>query len=730
MRARRAVWLTIATGAACALFCHNLPGQSRGSPADQRHWSFRPRATPRPPCFSDPANRRWLRTPVDAFILAKLKQHGLRPSLEADRRTLIRRLYFDLTGLPPAPEEIETFVADPRPDAYERLAERLLASPRYGEHWGQHWLDVVRYAETEGFEYDRHRIGAWRYRDYVVAAFNADKPYDRFVLEQVAGDEFHSTASARHPEGSEEPRTRQIEPPRRRQTLRSAQGGRGAQGDRGLGPTGAAAGQELLIAAGFHRLGPVRRNAGNQDVAFSRNEVLTDQTNAIGAVFLGLTIGCARCHDHKFDPILQTDFYRLQTFLAAAVDEDIPLAEPAVLAQWKAEYDEVNKEIEDLKAQLETALGEEKDQLEAQIKMVEVRLPAPLPSITTVRNDAARRTAIHLLDRGDPARPLQQVGMRAPEVLLRPGTPELPADTPRPRTELARWLTRADHPLTARVMVNRLWQWHFGQGIVATANDFGLNGDAPSHPELLDYLAHEFVRGGWRLKPLHRLIVLSSTYRQASVIPSGAKEDRLPKEAGLLPRGRGAEDLDPDNRLLWRFPRRRLRAEELRDAMLTVSGALNGQAGGPSVIVPVDAELVNLLYAPTQWTVTADHTQHFRRSIYLLSKRNLRLPLMEVFDQPDRQTSCARRESSTHAPQALELLNGRTTNQLAPLLAERLRRECGGDANRIVERAFLLATGRLPTAEQRRLATAFLKEEPLEEFALAVLNLSGLLYVD
>ncbi len=719
MKTRRALWVTIAAGAACAcaLWRPPLAAQSLGARTDQKHWSFRPRATQQAPRFTDPADRSWLRTPVDAFILAKLKENGLRPAPEADRRTLIRRLCFDLTGLPPTPEEIEAFVRDRRPDAYEQLVERLLASPRYGEHWGQHWLDVVRYAETEGFEYDRHRVGAWRYRDYVVAALNADKPYDRFVVEQVAGDEIvsHSERTS-HSERSEESPSRGVEAPPRSETLRSAQGDM----------VGA---YERLIAAGFHRLGPVRRNAGNQDVAFSRNEVLTDQTNAIGAVFFGLTIGCARCHDHKFDPIRQTDFYRLQAFLAAAIDDDVPLAGAQELARWKAQYDEIDKEIAELKGRLETAIGDEKDQLEAQIKMVEVRLPPPLPSINTVRNDAARRTPIHLLDRGDPAKPLQAVGMRAPEVLLPPGTPELPADTARPpRTELARWLTRPDHPLTARVMVNRVWQWHFGQGIVSTPNDFGLNGDRPSHPELLDYLANEFVAGGWRLKPLHRLIVLSSTYRQASSLPQVTLSPPVilsaAKNLGI------AQERDPENHLLWRFPRRRLQAEELRDAMLSAAGALNDQAGGPSVIVPVDAELVNLLYAPSQWAVTENHEQHFRRSLYLLSKRNLRLPLLDVFDQPDRQTSCARRESSTHAPQALEMLNGRTTNQLAALLAQRLRRECGVEAGRIAERAFFLATGRSPTPAQRRLAADFLRDQPLEEFALAVLNLSGVLYVD
>ncbi len=393
MKIRKGRWQLIAAGVACALACPPVAAQSPAAKASESHWSFHAPTARAVPRFSDPADKHWLRTPVDAFVLAKLKENGLRPAPPADRPTLVRRLCFDLTGLPPTPEEVAAFVRDQAPDAYERLVERLLASPRYGERWGQHWLDVVRYAETEGFEYDRHRIGAWRYRDYVVAALNADKPYDRFIFEQIAGDEMDDPADP-----------------------------------------------QCRIAAGFHRLGPVRRNAGNQAVAFSRTRYSPIRRTLSAAVYLGLTIGCARCHDHRFDPISQADYYRLQAFLAAATDEDIPLAAADDLARWKAAFEEANQEIQALKDRLETALGEEKDQIEAQIKMAEVRLPPPLPSINTVRNDLARRTPIHLLDRGDPARPLQAVGMRPPEALLPRGTPELPPETARPRSELARWL--------------------------------------------------------------------------------------------------------------------------------------------------------------------------------------------------------------------------------------------------------------------------------------------------
>jgi hypothetical protein len=307
--------------------------------------------------------------------------------------------------------------------------------------------------------------------------------------------------------------------------------------------------------------------------------------------------------------------------------------------------------------------------------------------------------------------------------------PELPPDATHPRTDLARWLTDPRRPLTARVIINRLWQQHFGAGMVKTASDFGTHGDPPSHLELLDWLAATLVETGWRLKPLHRLIVLSSVYRQSSDIADF--ESPIPESTTLDPQSANGNPqfLDPDNRLLWRFSRRRLSAEEIRDAMLSVSGRLNLQTGGPSIITPVDPELVGLLYKPSQWKVTADVTQHDRRSIYLIAKRNLRLPFMEVFDAPALQTSCPRREASTHAPQALELLNGDLANDLAGAFAERLTRESAGEPEKVVSRAFWLALGREPTAKERALAMAFLAEEPLREFALAMFNLNGFLYV-
>jgi hypothetical protein len=630
------------------------------------HWSFRKRSQPEVPRFADAADQAWARTRIDAFVLQRLLQERLRPAPEADRETLIRRLSFDLTGLPPTSAEVAAFIRDPAPDAYEKLVDRLLASPHYGEQWGRHWLDVVRFAETEGFEYDRDRPGAYRYRDYVIRSLNEDKPYDRFVLEQLAGDEV-------------------------------------APQDR-----------DCQIAVGFHRLGPVRRNAGNPEVAFSRNEVLTEMTDAVGAVFLGLTVGCARCHDHKFDDIPQEDYYRLQAFLASVQEHDIVLASAEAQAEWKERTAKVKDELKRLQRSLRGLEGERRQQVEEQLRETERRLPPPLPAISSVRDGMEELTPVHVLKRGDADRKGKVVGPRVLSALVPEDMPELKPETSDPRIILARWINEPDSPLTARVLVNRVWQYHFGRGIVETANDFGVHGSAPSHPELLDGLANAFLANGRQLKPLHRMILLSNTYRQESRNPEAM----------------AGQHKDPEDRLLWHFPRRRLEAEEVRDAMLAVAGQLNRKAGGPSVVVPVDSDLVGLLYDPAQWVVTRDASEHDRRSVYLIAKRNLRLPFAEVFDQPDRQTSCPRRESTTHALQALEMLNGRTSNELAAAFAHRLEQEAGPDHARQVELAYRLAAGRAPTEREKALALGFLAVQSLKEFALAVFNLNAFLYVE
>jgi len=642
------------------------PAGAAAAEVPTKPWFLRPRQQPLVPRFQEPAWQKWVRNPIDAFILERLVKAGLEPAREADRTTLIRRVTFDLTGLPPSPEEIATFRDDPAPDAYEKLVDRLLASSHYGEHWGRHWLDVVRFAETEGFEYDRLRPGAWRYRDQVIKAFNDDKPFDRFVLEQLAGDE--------------------VDP----------------------------GNHESQVLAGFHRLGPVRRNAGNKNVAMSRNEILTEMTDALGAVFLGLTLGCARCHDHKFDDITQKDYYRVQAFLAAAHEHNLVLASADAQKDWTAQTQKIQSQVQQLQKQLAKLKDEQKRPIQEKLAGLQLSLPEPLPTVSTVRNIAEERTPIYVLKRGDPEREGARVGPRPLSLFLPDDTPELPADIANPRTHLARWLTDPAHPLTARVWVNRVWHYHFGRGLVATPNDFGANGAPPTHPELLDFLAETHLRSGQRLKPLHRLILLSSTYRQSSTSANPTAERRL----------------DPENRLLGRFPRRRLAAEEIRDAILATSGRLNGKQGGPSVVVPVEADLVQLLYDPSQWKVTPEEKEHDRRSVYLIARRNLQLPFFQAFDQPDAQVSCPRREASTHPLQALELLNGKLSNRLAETFASRLERECGDNHPKQVERAFWLTAGRPPTDQEKEIALAFLRRQPLKEFCLALFNLNAFLYVD
>ncbi len=628
--------------------------------AGRRHWAFQAiRHEAR-----DETGQR-LECSVDRFVERRLREEGLDFAEEAPRRDLARRLSFDLLGLPPTHDEIDAFVNDDSPGAYRALVDRLLSSPHFGEKQSQMWLDVVRFAESEGFEYDRHLPDAWRYRDYVINAFNADKPFDQFVTEQIAGDEFDS-------------------------------------------PT-----EETLAAAVFHRLGAVRRNAGNPDIALSRNEVLTERTDVIGAAILGLTVGCARCHDHKFDPISQRDYYQLQAYLAATAEDNVALEDPERVADWEAMTEELDKKLKVLNRQFSRAKREDQPAIKAEIAALEAQRPPPIPKIPTIRNDFEKVTKMHVLKRGVWERKGDPVGMKPLDVFVGRSFPEHSPSGPKPRTELAAWLTGGQQTLTARVIVNRVWQNYFGVGLVPTANDFGLNGGKPSHPQLLDFLASELIRHEWRLKPIHRMIVLSRTYRQSARV-----------EASPI-----AAKVDPDNRLMWRHNPRRLTGEELRDSMLAASGVLNDRMLGTSVLLPVEEDLVKLLYKPEQWQVSADVSEHDRRSVYLIAKRNLRLPFMEVFDQPALLTSCYRRESSTHAPQALELLNGVISNDLARRFAERLRQ--GGDRDKLalVDACYRLALGRQANEPERTLAAAYLANGSLVELALAMFNLNEFSYV-
>lgn len=628
----------------------NVAPLGKYTTAEKRHWAFQPLKKP-------DGN-------IDSLVAARLAKAGLSGSPEASRQVLIRRLYFDLIGLPPSPAEVDAFVRDKNPQAWQNLVEKLLASPQYGERWGQHWLDVVRFAETDGFEYDTHRLDAYRYRDYVIRAFNNDKPYDRFVMEQIAGDE--------------------ISP----------------------------AEQETLIASGFNRLGPLRKNAGNQEVASSRNEVLTEMTNAVGSAFLGVTLGCARCHDHKFDPIRQSDYYRIQAYFAGTQSHDFPLSTAGDLATWEAKIKPIDAEIKKLQGKMKLLQQADNGPIAKEIEKLEDSKPAPPPTVFTVKSDMGQASPIHMLTRGDYALKGDKVGMRPLGVLLPEGAPELGA-TDKPRTELAQWIVSKENPLTARVMVNRIWHYHFGKGIVSTPNDFGRMGARPSHPELLDYLAGEFIEHGYSVKHIHRLILYSKTWKQASNTVNAK-----------------AQAEDPENKLLWKWSRRRLEAEELRDSMLAVAGNLNLKQGGPSIMVPIQEELVNALYKPTQWQVAKDESEHRRRSVYLIAKRNLHLPMMEVFDAPDALVSCARRESSTHAPQALELLNGDMANRQAVVLAERLEKLAKGNKLKLVNEGYRIVAGRAPSLSERKVALEMLQNVSTREFSLALLNLNAFLYVD
>ncbi|MCX6614175.1 MAG: DUF1549 and DUF1553 domain-containing protein [Acidobacteria bacterium] len=617
---------------------------------ERRHWAFQPLRNNLPPAT------------IDSYILAGLDKAKLSPAPEADRATLIRRATYDLHGLPPTPAEIKAFVADPSPKAYENLIERLLASPRYGEQWARHWLDVVRFAESDGYEYDTHRPDAYRYRDYVIQSFPQDKPYNQFIKEQLAGDEA-------------EPAT----------------------------PT-------LLIASGFNRLGPLRKNAGNQEVASSRNEVLTEMTNIVGAAFLGVTVGCARCHDHKFDPFRQSDYYRIQGYFSQTHSRDVIIATPEQQAAHKAILDPIEAEIKTLRANMRKASEEEKGKIQLRLEALDEKMPPPLEAYYAVTNNPKELTPIHLLGRGDYRSKGAKVGMRPLGILLPETEPELPIDANKPRTQLANWITDPANPLTARVMVNRIWGYHFGTGLVSTPNDFGRMGTRPTHPELLDYLANQFIAGGWQIKPMHRLMMLSSTYRQASQSPNE----------------KAFSAIDPANKLLWKFNRRRLDAEELRDSILAVTGKLNLKAGGPSVMASIDPELIKDLKRPQYWVTTKDRSEHMRRTIYMIYKRNLILPFMQVFDSPDTLLSCARRDQSTHAPQALELMNGDFTNTLAKDLAIRIKAEG-------LDQAFQLIAGRAPNPKERALSMKYLDDpDPaaLTEFALTLLNSNAFLYVN
>jgi hypothetical protein len=652
----------------------------------QGHWAFQPIRRPPLPVVK---NAAWAENPIDLFIAAAHEKHGLQPLPPASRRTLIRRLYLDLVGLPPAPEDVVAFERDPSPLARESLVERLLASPHYGERWGRHWLDVARYAESEGYESNHPRPFAWRYRDHVVQSFNGDQPLAEFVRQQIAGDELVPYSD------------------------------------------------ENLIATGF--LAAARISSNEEDKLLQRNDVLVDVVNATGNAFLGLTVQCAQCHDHKFDPLSQMDYYRLLAFFTPGQPNNFVLRDEELWRQHNlakpTEYDA----LAELKAVIYER-GRQRRIAEAKQRLTpEERRALEIPAESRTRDEEllARQAMLTFqftpdgIERGIPEedRPLYhevkkklaglektvppapqawayyspvtsphdvpalpQLGfyplpyepealaelrtyclergeVHQPREAVRPGFPEFlksgraPAAA-RTRRELADWICSRENPLTARVWVNRLWHYHFGRGLVATPGNFGLRGERPSHPELLDWLAAEFLDSGGRTKHIHRLIVNSQTYALASQ-PHAANQK-----------------IDPDNKLLWRWLPRRVEGESIRDLLLAAGGQLDTTFGGPSL--PVE-----------------QHDSNHRRALYQFQKRDYPPELQSLFDGPLAMTeSCSQRYVSTTAPGALYLLNSRFALECAAALAERATSEAKGDLAAQIERAWWLAVSRAPSSDE------------------------------
>jgi hypothetical protein len=677
------------------------------------HWAFKPVRRPAVPA------RTWGRNEIDAFVGGEHAKRGLTASPEAPRAVLHRRLSLDLLGLPPSPEEVRAFEADPDPDAYGKLVERLLASVRYGERWGRHWLDVARYADSEGYESNHPRPHQWRYRDYVVDSFNRDKPFDRFLREQLAGDEIEPYAD------------------------------------------------EHLVATGF--LAAARLSSNEEDKALQRNDVLVDVVNATGQAFLGLTIACAQCHNHKLEPITQRDYYRLQAYFVKGMPNNLVLRDPALRAEAEArrpaELEPLvrlnrllfesgrRRFIENAKkrmspetlAALEIPDGERTPEQRELARLADLAFQATpdgyermipqedkaLYQETKKKLDAIRKqggteepqtwgyyapsTSPHGVDvvpmTGFYPLPYEPVELaRAQGYLLvrgevhrrgarlSPGVPEvLGGKGGSTRLTLADWMTSRENPLVARVWANRVWHWHFGRGLVATPGDFGTRGEAPTHPELLDWLASELLEGGWSTKRLHRLIVNSATYRQSSR-PRSAEAAR-----------------DPENRFLWRFEPRRLEAEAIRDSVLAAGGELDLRVGG-SYVQPDRAE------------------QSLRRSLYLMQKRDAFPGFQAMFDAPGALESCASRHVSTVSLQPLLLLNSAFMVERSRGFAARVLREGGDCREAQVGRAYEIALGRRPDAAELEAGADFLARgdasSRLAQFCQVLLNLNEFVYVE
>jgi hypothetical protein len=750
------------------------PNTRQGFTEQQRNWwAFRkPLRHPVPAV----AGRRWTSNPIDSFIKKTLDAKGLEPAPQADRRTLIRRAYLDLIGLLPPPGEVEAFVKDTSPDAWEKRIDALLASPHYGERWARHWLDVARYADSWGHIHDDDNPNAWRFRDYVINAFNDDKPYDRFIIEQLAGDEVDKVT------------------------------------------------YETLTATSFHRIAPRVLFREKQNPHY-RYDYLDDMIGTTSRAFLGLTVSCARCHDHKFDPIRQMDYYRMMAMFFPYIDYDHPLATPEQIAGYESRKADIEPKIQALTREIRRieepyreAAFQKRLETFPQDVQIAVRTPedqrTPGQKLLTtqmlsIRNTVARNLSLSDVDRDARAKLQQQIAdLRAqlPKPLpvaagIRDGdyrfTPDGPGDEPVPgttakrikvdfdgsfvprpgraydppplyfpamsepgkgrivepgflsvlsgdappkipplpdgrlssgrRRALAEWIASAGNPLTARVMVNRIWHHHFGRGIVSTPSNFGRMGTLPSHPELLDWLATEFVREAWSVKRMHRLILMSQTYQMASSFYRPANVEK-----------------DPDNVSLWRFPVRRLEAEIIRDIVLSASGQINLQAGGPPFFPAVPKAAYVEVARVGKWILTKEEPATWRRSVYSYWKRARKSPMFEVFDQPDTMVTCDRRNTTTVPTQALTLLNDEFVLLQARHFANRINRTAGDQAAEQIKTAYLVALSREPTATELGGSLQFINKQrahhvqksaadpslaALTDFAHVVMNLNEFLYV-
>lgn len=660
------------------------------------------------PAAPSPRDGSWCQNPIDGYLLQGMEEKGIRPSPRADKLTLLRRITLDLTGLLPTTSEQEAFLADQSPDAYQRVVDRLLQSVSFGQRFAQPWLDLVRYSEGDGFKTDALRPFAYKYRDYVIGAFNQDLPYDVFLRQQLAGDE--------------------LEP------------------DNPI----------AQIATGYNRLYPDELQAS--DIVTRRQELLDDVTDVTGQAFLGLTVGCARCHDHKFDPIAQKDYYALQAFftpmiprddLASATREQ-EAAYQAQLRKWEeatlpirvemdgllatlreqklaelvAPYDKTTKEaiatptenrsayqqqlvcqaqkfmaprMKRIARNLEGEAKENYDALEKQLATFDHLKPAELPGVLAVIDVGLNSPDTFLLDTGNVAKPVEKVEpsfmkcIEAEPVAIEP-MPQVQSSGR--RAALARWLTQARHPLTSRVMTNRIWTQLMGEGIVATPSDFGVMGQAASNKALLDWLAIRFEQSGYSVKEVVELIVTSNAYQMTSSVDPGTSDQQLAKQK------------DPTNKLLWHARRKRLDGETIRDVALQLSGELNEAVGGPSSCPTLPAALQESRYS---WEADTIPGKQNRRSAYVITMRNMRYPLFEAFDQPDRINSCPQRLNTTSAPQSLVLLNG-PLNDYALNWAKRLTAD-GSHPRAAVDRAYQELYARLPTPEERTEAQAFLEQQ-------------------